>query len=142
MSDPFQPLSKEELDWLRKAEERINDFLYEYYFDEEGEGRLDHSETDLKKAQEVLMNEGFDATQEIELQALGAVLGNVFVANTPMRWAVITNEFGINLGLRHPETGFVLYPLTMVLKRVEEGRRVDIPQLYQSFVRDLGLVTT
>ena len=40
---------------------------------------------------------------------LGAVLGNVFAANTPMQWAVVTNEFGTNLALRHPETGFVLY---------------------------------
>jgi Domain of unknown function (DUF3806) len=139
MDDTFRPPSEDELAWLRQAEERINDFLYEYYFDEEGEGRLDHSEADLGKAQEVLENEGFGPEQELELVSLGAVLGNVFAANTPMRWAVVTNEFGTNLGLRHPETGFVLYPLWMIVKRVEQGRAVDIPALYWSFVRDLGL---
>jgi len=139
MADTFRVLSKDELTWLRQAEERINGILYEYYFDEEGEGRLDHSEADLDKAQKVLENEGFGAQQELELLSLGAVLGNVFVANTPMRWAVVSNEFGTNLGLRHPESGFVLYPLSMVVKRAEQGRAVDIPTLYRSFVRDLGL---
>jgi hypothetical protein len=139
MGDAFRLPSEEELAWLHQAEERINAFLYEYYFDEEGEGRLDHSEDDLDRAQAVLENEGFGPAHELELLSLGAVLGNVFAANTPMQWAVITNEFGTHLGLRHPDTGFALYPISMVVKRVEQGRMVDIPALYRSFVHDLGL---
>jgi hypothetical protein len=139
MDDAFRPLSEEEWSWLRSAEERIKRFLYEYYFDEEGEGQLDHSEADLRKAQEVLENEGFGPEHQSELVALGAVLGNVFAANTPMQWAVVTNEFGTHLALRHPTTKFVLYPIAMVAKRVEDGRAVDIPVLYRSLVRDLGL---
>lgn len=139
MSDSFRPPNDAERAWLERAEEQINGFLYGYYFDEEGEGRLDRTETDLEKAQEVFENEGFGPAQQQELLALGAVLGNVLVANTPMRWAVVTNSFGTHLGLRHPETGFVLYPLSMILKRVEGGREVDIPALYRAFVSDLGL---
>jgi hypothetical protein len=141
MDDAFRPLSEEEWAWLHSAESRINGFLYEYYFDEEGEGRLDHSEVDLRKAQEVLENESFGPEHERELVALGAVLGNVFAANTPMQWSVVTNEFGTHLALRHSGTGFVLYPLAMIVKRIEDGRVVDIPALYWSFLRDLGLAT-
>ncbi len=139
MADGFRAPTEAELSWLGQAEERINNYLYEYYFDEEGEGSLDHSERDLAKAQKVLENECFGPGQEAALLSLGAVLGNVFTANTPMQWSVVTNEFGTNLGLRHPETGFVLYPLSMIVKRVEQGRVVDIPALYRSLVSDLNL---
>lgn len=139
MSNDVRPPDDAEYAWLRQAEERINGYLAEYYFDEEGEGRLDRTEDDLDKAQEVFENEKFTAAQEPELIALGAVLGNVLVANTRMEWAVITNEFGTNLGLRHPANGLVLYPLSMIIKRVEAGRVVDIPALYRTFVTDLGL---
>src|SRR5688572_3361782 len=122
MSDAVRPPDDHEYSWLQQAEERVNAFLACYYFGEEGEGRLDRTENDLKKAQEVFENEGFTADQEQELLALGAVLGNVFAANTRMEWAVVSNEFGTNLGLWHPDTGFVLYPLSMILKRVEAGR--------------------
>jgi hypothetical protein len=139
MADAFRPPSAAELTWVHLAEERVSGFLYEYCFDKEVKVRLDHSEADLMKAQEVLENEGFGPEHEHELLALGAVLGNVFAANTPMQWSLVTNEFGSNLALRHPETGFVLYPLAMIVKRIEQGRVVDIPGLYRSFVRDLGL---
>jgi len=139
MDDDVRPLDDAEYDWLKSAVDRINSYLAKYYFDEEGEGRLDRTERDLKKAQEVFENERFTAAQKSELLALGAVLGNVLATNTRMEWAVVTNEFGTNLGLWHPDTGFVLYPLSMIVKRVEVGRTVDIPALYRSFVADLGL---
>jgi hypothetical protein len=133
MPDEVREPTPQELDWIRRAEERINRYLYRYYFDEDGEGRLDHTEGDLRKAQEVFDNEEFTADQLIDLQCLGAVLGNIFVDQTPMRWMVVTNEFGTNLALRHPDTGFVLYPLSMISKRVEDGREIDIPALHESF---------
>lgn len=139
MSDTIRPPDDPEYDWLHQAVERVNGYLAGYYFDEESEGRLDRTGADLRKAQEVFEKEGFTADDRQELLALGAVLGYVFAANTRMEWAVITNEYGTNLGLWNPDTGFVLYPLSMILKRVEDGRAVDIPALYRSFVDDLGL---
>jgi hypothetical protein len=140
MADAVRPPTEEELAWLRWAEERVNKYLYRYSFDEEGEGRLDHTERDLQKIQEVFAIEEFSAIKEFtadqlrDMYCLGAALGNVLVAQTPMRWAVVTNEFGTNLAIHHQKTGFTLYPITMISKRVEGGRKVDVPALYRSFV--------
>ena len=77
-------------------------------------------------------------TDDLSLQALGVVLGNVFVTQNAMRWSVVTNDFGALLAVHHDATGVTLYPVTMIQKRVHDRRHVDIPQLYHALVHDFG----
>jgi hypothetical protein len=135
MSDDIQPPSDDDWDWLRRAEAHILQFLRDHY----GDVNLDHAEADLHLAQRVIDDKAVRTTDTLELQCLGVVLGNVFATHTSMQWAFVSNEFGNMLALHSKKNAFTLYPLTMISKRVEDGRKIDIPLLYHSFVSDLGL---
>jgi hypothetical protein len=135
MDDQVRNPSKDDRDWLGRAEQHILGLLRKQY----SEVALDHTEKDLHLAQRLLDDKAVGRKHALELQCLGIVLGNVFAANTSMQWARVVNEFGDQLALHSREIGFTLYPLTMISKRVEDRRQVDMPALYRSFVADLGL---
>jgi hypothetical protein len=135
MKDQVSPLTEDDWDWLHRAEEHVLQLLGERY----GDVSLTHTETDLHLAQRLINDKAVTREQTLELQCLGVVLGNVFASQTSMKWAVVSNEFGTMMALHSSAIKFSLYPLTMISKRMEGGRKVDIPQLYDSFVADLGL---
>lgn len=138
MDDIIRPPSDDDWSWLDQAEQHILGVLRHHY----GDVNLTHSSNDLLVAQRLVNDKLLNADQLLELQCLGVILGNVFAAHTSMQWAVVTSEFGEMLALHSEEIGFTLYPLTMISKRMEQGRHIDIPGLYRSFVADLGLVET
>lgn len=135
MIDDVRCPSDSDWRWLRRAEEHILELLRQHY----GEVLLDHTEADLHLAQRLVAEEVVSRDQDLELQCLGVVLGNVLATRTSMQWAVVTNEYGTMLALHSTAIRFTLYPLTMISKRLQQRREVDIPGLYRSFVDDLGL---
>src|SRR5262245_28987236 len=98
------------------------------------EAALNHDEGDLKWLQRLVDDKAIRPNQAHELQCLGAVLGQVFAAKTPLKWVVVDDEFGRTLALQYPKTSVVVFPLTMISKRVEDGRDVDVMSLYQTVV--------
>jgi len=135
MKDQVDSPSAEKIKWLAEAEHHILRILRERY----GDLQLDHTEADLHLGQRLIDDEAFDSEQKLELQCLGVLLGNVFSTQTSMRWATVTNNYGTLLALHDPSIGFTLYPIQMISQRIEDGREVNMPQLYRSFVHDLNL---
>jgi len=135
MSDKVEQPPTDDTRWLAAAEKHILGVLRARY----GDVRLDHTESDLGLAQKLVDDGAVSATQALELQCLGVVLGNVFVAQTTMKWAIVTNNYGTLLAIHDHGIGFTLYPLSMISKRIEDGRSVNIPLLYSGFVADLNL---
>jgi len=137
MSDEVRSPTQEDFEWLKQAEMHILNLLRDRY----SSAVFEHTESDLKLCQRLLDDKDKMVRREhtLELQCLGVVLGNVFVTNTSMRWARVINEYGDMLALHSQRIEFTLYPLSMISKRVEEQRIVDMPALYRSLVADLGL---
>ena len=82
--------------------------------------------------QRLIDDKALRADQTAELQALGAVLGQVFAATTPLRWVVVEDQYGRDLALQYPNTTVIVFPMTMILKRVKDGRDVDIVPIYRT----------
>jgi len=96
------------------------------------EAALSHDENDLAWLQRLVDEKSLRADQTYELQCLGAVLGQVFAATTPLKWVIIEDEVGRDLALRYPNTSVIVFPMTMISQRVEDGRDVDIVPLYRT----------
>jgi hypothetical protein len=71
----------------------------------------------------------FNKSQTYELQSLGIALGDVFASELPLRWVMVTDEFGTDPTLRFKETALQVNPLTMISKRVERGESVSVQSL-------------
>ena len=71
----------------------------------------------------------FKREQTYELQCLGIVLGDAFVQELGMEWIMVEDEYGRDPAVRMPNTTIILYPLTMISKRLERGEPVDVFEL-------------
>jgi hypothetical protein len=88
-------------------------------------------DSDLDVLQEILDRGLLVPTQTYELQCLGVVLGRRLVAAIDgLDWCVVEDEYGIDAALRCAGSKIVLFPLTMISKRVERGEPVDVRAMF------------
>lgn len=80
-----------------------------------------------------------DATYS--LQALGAALGKVFVGeNEGYDWWMVQDEYGRDPAIRYRETSLLVFPQTMISKRIEEGQPVAMRNLYSDLKSRLATI--
>ncbi len=72
----------------------------------------------------------FSPEQTYELQSMGIVLGDVFVQHMGFHWIMVEDEYGRDPAIKFEDTNVILFPLTMISKRVEQGETVDVLDLY------------
>lgn len=103
------------------------------YVQEQCDGaHLQQTEEDLPLLQRVIDSNVIDVTQTFELQCLGVAFGRVLASNIEgLDWAIVDDEYGRDPTLRYRHTSLQLNVLTMISKRVEQGQRVDIRDMYR-----------
>jgi hypothetical protein len=84
------------------------------------------AKADLELLQRLLDDRVFAKTQTYELQCLGVVLGDVLAAELPLRWVMVTDEYGTDSTLRYKDSTIQVNALTMISKRIERGEDVDV----------------
>ena len=66
------------------------------------------------------------------------VFGKVFVNETPdYDWWVVEDEYGKDACVRYKETSLLIFPLTMLSKRIEDGDKFDVYELFHGLRQDL-----
>jgi Domain of unknown function (DUF3806) len=78
----------------------------------------------------ILQGNIFKREQTYELQCLGIVLGDAFVQELGMEWIMVEDEHGSDPGVRMPKTSIIIFPMTMISKRIEAGEQVDVFDLF------------
>ena len=78
----------------------------------------------------LLAAEVFSPEQTYELQSMGIVFGDAFVQDMGFHWIMVEDEYGRDPAIKFRDTSVLLFPLTMISKRVEQGDAVDVLDLY------------
>jgi len=94
-----------------------------------GTARLTRTKNDLQILQRLIDEKVFDRSQTYELQSLGVAFGDVLASELPLRWVMVTDEFGTDPTLRFKDTTIQINALTLISKRVERGEPVRIQRL-------------
>ena len=84
---------------------------------------------DLPVLQRLIDDKVFSQTQTYELQSLGVAFGDVLATELPLRWVVVTDEYGTDPTLRFKATTVQINVLTMISKRIERGENVNLREL-------------
>jgi hypothetical protein len=79
----------------------------------------------------ILKSDWIENGETIKLQSLGITLGDVFVQDLGFIWVQVEDKEEIDPVLSMPDTSLILFPLTMISKRIERGESVDIYELYE-----------
>ena len=87
---------------------------------------------DLDVLQRILDRDILAPDDTYELQSLGVVFGMCLVdAVEGLDWAIVEDEYGRDPALRYLDTSLLVFPLTMISKRVEDGVHVDVREMFE-----------
>ena len=78
----------------------------------------------------ILKSRWIEKEETLKLQCLGITLGDAFAQGLSLEWIEVKDEFGNDPALQLANTSIIIYPLTMISKRIEQGEGVDIYKLY------------
>lgn len=81
--------------------------------------------SDLDALQALLDDGVTGKTETFRLQSLGLVLGQVFEKILGLHWVMVEDQCGRDPALRFKETSIIVFPLTMISKRVERRERFN-----------------
>jgi hypothetical protein len=93
--------------------------------------QLDGTSADLSRLQRIIESGVVDRSATYTLQSLGIAFGKVFVNDNPgYDWWMVEDEYGRDPAIRYKKSTLLAYPRTMISKRIEDGERVDVQELY------------
>ena len=104
--------------------------LEKYLADEQSKQNYKTAAGKLGLLRALIEKRMFKPTQTYELQSMGVVLGDAFVQELKMEWVVVEDSKGRDPAVRVPKTSIIIYPLTMISKRIERGEKVDVFDLF------------
>lgn len=100
--------------------------------------KMDGSMQDLDRLQAIVASGQVRTENTRELQSLGIVFGKVFVNETQgYDWWVVEDSYGKDACVRYKETSLLIFPQTMLSKRIENGESVDISGLFYGLRAEL-----
>jgi len=80
----------------------------------------------------------FQPTQTYELQCLGIVLGDALAQHCGVEWRMVEDQYGRDPCVQLPGSTVVIFPLTMISKRVEKGGQVDVFNLFNGIAAKIA----
>jgi len=100
------------------------------YLDEDGLKKFEVAPGKLGTLRALLDASIFEPEQIYELQSMGIVFGDVFAQDMGFHWIMVEDEYGRDPAIKYQDTSVILFPLTMISKRIERGETIDIFDLY------------
>jgi hypothetical protein len=87
---------------------------------------------DLAALQKVIDSKIVEPEATYSLQALGLAFGKVFIGTQEnYDWWMVEDEYGRDPAIRYKQTTLLLFPKTMISKRVEDGEQVDVVEIFE-----------
>jgi hypothetical protein len=99
---------------------------------------LSGSTADLPLLQATLDANVVEPEATYTLQALGIAFGKVFIENNGFYdWCMVEDEYGRDPAVRYKRTTLLVFPQTMISKRVEDGEPVEVQAMYEALCQQL-----
>jgi hypothetical protein len=101
--------------------------------------QMDGTRRDLPLIQRLLDTGTIERESRYTLQALGLALGRAFVhENKGFDWWIVEDHNGRDPVLRYRDSSLLAFPRTLISKRLEDGRPVDVVQLFDQLADRLA----
>lgn len=101
------------------------------HFEPEAQHQYETLEGKLRLLHTIVSSKWVEPHETAKLQCLGLTLGDALVQELNMRWVAVEDESGRDPAVELPGTTIVVFPLTMISKRIERGEEVDVFELFK-----------
>lgn len=92
---------------------------------------LQRTSADLEVIQHVLRTGPYTDTPVEEVIAIGTTFGDLLADELGMHWIRYEDEEGADLAIRYRKSTIVVFPRTMILKRLERDEDPDARDLFE-----------
>jgi hypothetical protein len=90
--------------------------------------------SDIRTLQRLIDQNIVDTNDTATMQAMGVVLGDLLAREMKLDWVIFEDVQGRNRALRYKQLETVLFPITMLSRRLEAGIKVDIQAVFDKAV--------
>lgn len=94
------------------------------------ESKFDNTEGRLALIQQILDSGTIDTDEGDKLEALGTYFGQAIVDKTGWNWKVVHDEYGSDLAIQHSTKSALIFPMSMIVKRVQDDDNIDVLDLF------------
>ena len=108
------------------------------HFTVENRYKYQDAEEKLRLLDIILKEKWISPEETFKLQCLGITFGDILVQKLRLKWVVVIDEIGNyerTPSLKLEGTSIIVYPLTMISKRIESGEEIDVYKLLE-FVKE------
>ncbi|HEU0205160.1 MAG TPA: DUF3806 domain-containing protein [Pseudolysinimonas sp.] len=102
-----------------------------------GDDPLDRNDPRTALSVVKALSQAVDASETWKLQSVGIVFGDVLAAMTGSEWVEVEDEYGRDAALRFAGPDDLIFPMTMISKRVEAGDDVDPFSLWSTVAQSV-----
>lgn len=103
------------------------------HFTPESHHKYNDSSEKLRLIDIILKEKWIEPDETYKLQCLGITFGDILVQEVGLKWVVVIDEvdsYERTPALKLEGTTIIVFPLTMISKRIENGEDVDIYSLF------------
>lgn len=80
----------------------------------------------------ILKNKWIEQNETVKLQCLGITFGDALAQRLGLKWVAVEDEYGRDPALIMEGTSIIIFPLTSISKRIENGEEVDVSNLFEN----------
>lgn len=125
MKQKIELLSVEDAAQVEKQRGWVRD-----HYDPHARHLYDNLEGKLRLLETILDERWVEASETWKLQSLGITFGDALAQKMGLSWVAVEDEHGRDPALQDKGTTIVIFPMTMISKRMESGEAVDIRDLF------------
>ena len=92
--------------------------------------KYDTVEGKLAVVDSILSNGWVNPEDTLKLQCLGIAFGDALAQHLGLRWVAVEDEYGRDPALKLDGTSVLVFPMTSISKRIEQGKSVDVYDLF------------
>ena len=100
------------------------------HYTENAEERYSTVKGKLTLLDTILKSNWIKPDETVKLQSLGITFGDALAQEVGLEWVFVEDEYGRDPALRLKGTSVLLFPMTMISKRIERGEDVDVYDLF------------
>jgi hypothetical protein len=126
----MQRIIREISDEMKLRIEAQRDWVRNHY-DFDSLAKYDIFDGKLELLDIIIKSNWIEKDEKYKIQCLGITIGDALVQGLNFTWIEVEDEYGPDPALKLGDTSLILFPLTMISKRIEKDEKVDVFELFE-----------
>jgi hypothetical protein len=114
--------------------------LITQYLDEASLEKFENPAGKLGAVRAILEGGVLAPYEQPDFEALGIIIGDTYVQDMGFHWIVVLDEMGKDYAVQYEDTTLIIFPISMIEKRIRRGENIDVFDLYNGVANEAEIL--